>query len=512
MTRGGFAAGRNERALSEVVGFVLILGIITAAFSLYLVYGVPAQGRENEILHMNDIKDQFVSYKISLDSLFNNNKIGSSVSNSFTLGTSGGYTQGSNSIIPILSPISSSGVIAIDQRTTTPETLDISSYSKVLDSTVHSNSSFVLGTPLEIQAIPQHLYINISGILSNDLQDSTPTAYGLQVSGTGWTATVNLSPRMVPSQVYTVTTSSTPCPSGQQTGTAYSGSNIVYYCLNTAKGSIYNGTDISVSVFKNNGSTIQSLTAYKSIIPGSYAVDLMDPTYGLPSIIQTPDNLTLSNTLYTYNTTNGYTRHITGSGTVVYSYTERAYTMSPLALGSLEYRAKNNYWIPQTYYYQMGGVFLEQSDGNITWKLPPEISFSNDPAHNLVNVNINALTLNSSSAGMVGGNSPVQIKTTLNSITPLPYATVAQGTGNTKWIRIAVNTTDDKAREMWKTYFNYTATAAGIPNTEVGTSGLESYIVIKGADTDPNGVYDINVIASNATYVPSVQGVGGIVQ
>jgi len=263
-------------------------------------------------------------------------------------------------------------------------------------------------------------------------------------------------------------------------------------------------------VFKNNGSTIQSLPVYKSITSGNYAVDIMDPTYGLPSIMQSPDNLTLSNTLYTYNTTTG--AHITGSGTVVYSYTESTYTMSPLPLGSLEYRAKNNYWIPQTYYYQTGGVFLEQSDGNITWKLPPEISFSNDPSHNLVTVNINALTLDNTSSGMVGGNSPVQVKTTLDSITPLPFATVAQGTGNTKWIRIAVNTTDDKAREMWRNYFNYTAMAAGIPNVQVGTSSTESYIIINGPDADPNGAFDINVIASNATYMPSVHGVGGILQ
>ena len=51
----------RDQASSEVIGFVLIIAIIMAAFSLYLVYGVPVQGRENEINHMNDINDQFVS-------------------------------------------------------------------------------------------------------------------------------------------------------------------------------------------------------------------------------------------------------------------------------------------------------------------------------------------------------------------------------------------------------------------------------------------------------------------
>jgi hypothetical protein len=59
-----------ESGLSEVIGFVLIIGLIVVVASLYLTYGVPAQGRENEIVHMNEIKDQFVGYKLSLDSLF----------------------------------------------------------------------------------------------------------------------------------------------------------------------------------------------------------------------------------------------------------------------------------------------------------------------------------------------------------------------------------------------------------------------------------------------------------
>ncbi len=121
------AGHKRERALSEVIGFVLILGIITAAFSLYLVYGVPAQGRENEITHMNDIKDQFIAYKISVDSLWANQQTKSAMSTSFPLGTAGQTTQGSNIIIPILQPVGSGGTLAINQRTATPESFTMSS-------------------------------------------------------------------------------------------------------------------------------------------------------------------------------------------------------------------------------------------------------------------------------------------------------------------------------------------------------------------------------------------------
>ena len=120
-----------EAGLSEVIGFVLIIGLIVVVASLYLTYGVPAQGRENEILHMNEVKDQFVGYKLSLDSLFNNNKVGTTVSSSFTLGTSGGYTQGTFSFIPMMSPVNSGGTFAINQRTVEPETLKITSQSQI---------------------------------------------------------------------------------------------------------------------------------------------------------------------------------------------------------------------------------------------------------------------------------------------------------------------------------------------------------------------------------------------
>lgn len=110
--RAGIRGWDGESGLSEVVGFVLIIALLVTAFSLYLTYGVPAQGRENEILHMTAVKDQFIDYKIGLDSLLNNNKVGTSLSNFFTLGTEGGFTEGMMSIIPIMSPVKSGGTLS----------------------------------------------------------------------------------------------------------------------------------------------------------------------------------------------------------------------------------------------------------------------------------------------------------------------------------------------------------------------------------------------------------------
>ncbi len=84
---------REERALSEVIGFVLLLGLIVAAFSLWMLFVVPVNGREEEITQMNNVKDRFTDYKISLDSLWTNNQSGVTLSTSFNIGTGGGSTS-----------------------------------------------------------------------------------------------------------------------------------------------------------------------------------------------------------------------------------------------------------------------------------------------------------------------------------------------------------------------------------------------------------------------------------
>jgi hypothetical protein len=499
----------GERGLSEVVGFVLIIGLLVVVFSLYLTYGIPVQGRENEIVHMNAAKDQFVSYKLSLDSLFNNNKIGSSVSNSFTLGTGGGYTQGMLSFIPVMSPMSSSGVVAINDRTAVPETLSITSDSLVLNDTYHDS----VNLPARIDTLPAHIYVTFSGITGRDL--AADTSYGIQVNGSGWLAMVNYTPETTyyTSYVSTIEQSSycTTVNGGQPTSNPDASGQV--YCLRAVPALFYNGTDILLTVYKGNTTTLQSVPIYRNVSSGiPYTVDLMDEAYGLKSAVPYPDTLFIANTLYTYNPSTN-TPHIIGNGNVTYSWSGLNYTVPPIPLGALEYRARNNYWIPQTYYYQMGGVFLAQNDGNITYKLPPEISFSytNDPVitKKIVTVSINALTFDQNDRGIVGGSSSVQVKSTLGGITTLPYA---PGIPNTRWVRLAINTTDNQSRTMWKNYFDYTAGAAGMPPSSYSTGFLrnESYIFINGYDTTDSWD-DISVIATNATYSTSIFGASGVV-
>ncbi len=500
----------NEVALSEVIGFVLILALITAAFSLYLVYGVPAQGRENEIIHMGVVKDQFVGYKIGLDSLFTNNLVGTTTSNTFSLGTSGGYTQGSNSIFPILSPVSSGGIFMINRRTTVPETLTITSNSYIQDST--GSFSVPLNPNASVIYTPNHVYVTISGIQQADLVNNQ--SFGVNVDASKWIATLNLTPKVTYFTNYTViqvpnrndpSCSALSSAFGPVIGALYweTPTSWGYECLVPALTSNYTGTDLTISIRKGNIVTMQNYPVFTTVKAGvNYTVDLMDSSYGL-----NPD--TIPNDIISIdNPPSKPMGVIKGEGNITYAFSEKnPYTLTPIPLGAIEYRSDNQYWIPQTYYYQMGGVFLSQSDGNTTYKLPPEISFSYDYTSKISTVNINALSINNPIGGsIVGGNSPVQIKTTLMSNTPLPFAV---GTNNTRWIRIGVNTSDDQSRVMWKNYFNYTARNANLPNTFTGNTTTESYIFINGSDTSLTGVFDINVIASDAPYSATVYGVGG---
>jgi len=495
----------DDVALSEVIGFVLILALITVAFSLYLVYGVPAQGRENEILHMGVVKDQFVEYKIGLDSLFTNNLVGTTMSNTFSLGTGGGYTQGSNSIFPILSPVSSGGIFMINREPRKSETLTITSDSYILNKTAHT--SVDLNTSMRaINYVPNHVYVNIS--IPSSVSVNATGNYGLTVNNLNtpkWIATVNLTPQATFYQYYSRTTPGTdpnPCAENSTliNGMAVMTSAGYYSCLFPMNAYNYTGTDLTLSISNGNIITMQNFPVYRNVVSGGkYTIDLMDSSYGLNPVTLPGDSLRL--------VVDRPMGSITGTGNISYDFAENSNYQKSIQLGAIEYRADNNYWIPQTYYYQMGGVFLSQSDGSTTYKLPPEISFSKNLS-DIITVNINSLAITNPGGGStVGGNSPVQIKTALVSNTALPYAV---GTANTRSIRIGVTTSDDQARVMWKNYFNYTAKAALLPSNSFATGNTTtmSYIDIYGFDLSPTGAFDINVIASDATYSATVYGVG----
>lgn len=110
---------QSDDALSEVIGFILIIALITIFLSLWMTYVIPAEGRQQEIEHMNYVRDWFTQYKITADSLWINHDADSkdltsvTISNSLVLGSQGGATQAGGLFIPVMSPTGSTGSIAV---------------------------------------------------------------------------------------------------------------------------------------------------------------------------------------------------------------------------------------------------------------------------------------------------------------------------------------------------------------------------------------------------------------
>jgi len=176
--RDGTAGRERDLALSEVVGFVLLLGVVVAAMALWMMYVVPANGREEEIDQMSDVKDRFTDYKIALDSLWINspegadwNQEGVTLSTSFNLGTGGGNTQVGGMFLPMLSPVASPAVLSVEDNGDTM-TVDY----------IGTDGSFVSNSyPMTVLKynsqnyywIQQDYYYQSGGVFLNQLNGST---------------------------------------------------------------------------------------------------------------------------------------------------------------------------------------------------------------------------------------------------------------------------------------------------------------------------------------------------
>ncbi|MCX6685167.1 MAG: hypothetical protein NTV10_00710 [Methanoregula sp.] len=176
-----------------------------------------------------------------------------------------------------------------------------------------------------------------------------------------------------------------------------------------------------------------------------------------------------------------------------------------IPLGSLEYSASNNYWIPQNYYYQNGGVFLQQNDGTST-KLPPTITFSYNATDGIIGVKIIELPFQQTNAGNLGGNSPAQVRTQVTGIQNLSYSLTY---ANTKWINVSISSNDSRGAAAWfSTLDNSANITAGIPRDyyrNQTSSGSQIYLYIFGRDSS-NTLYDIHVEGLRANLSATVQG------
>ncbi|WFN35414.1 hypothetical protein L1S32_04665 [Methanogenium sp. S4BF] len=187
---------QSDEGLSEVIGFILLIGLLVVFLVMYQTYTVPVQGRDNEISHMNDIKDTFAAYKISLDSLWVNEREGTTLSTTLDLGTGGGYSQGGIGDFVLLTPIPSGGSVGINQRS---ETITVTAGSNA--GGVVTIADYEMGS-LEFQSdnnywIDQNYYYQLGGVFLEQDSGSTvrvmpPLTIARYGTGGGYTAKVDL--------------------------------------------------------------------------------------------------------------------------------------------------------------------------------------------------------------------------------------------------------------------------------------------------------------------------------
>jgi hypothetical protein len=465
---------RREKGLSEIIGFILILATIVIAVALYLTFGIPAQGREGEIQHMDLIKDRFVEFKINLDSLWSNRQCGTAIGTSFPLGTGGGATTGSFSIIPILAPAKTSATLALNQR---PEYITISQDSYMMVNTGGVNETGVIQTvspattTLTFNMTPRYFFINIT---SSDLL----LKHGVHIqptTGSAWEAWVNLTPVYTFSRRFNIT----------------NGTGIDWYKIYSFKEwseSRWNRTDVTVSTWDGGIPVMQDQIVYKSaaVSPSAYIVDLMNPAYGISADLGatlSPQTITASRSDST----------IIASFLTNYSYWPTKSSQS-WTMGSLEYDSQNEYWISQHYFYQMGGVFLEQDDGN-TVKVPPAITFS--LSGGIPVVKINQLLL--SGSGVIEGSSPVQVTSSVSDITDTRMATG----NNTRFVNVSIRALSTNAALMWQHVLQDAADKAGFPTSYYtnNTAGVESFLNV----SPDRKIYGVQLSLSKVTVNTAIQ-------
>ncbi|MDD1715963.1 MAG: hypothetical protein LUQ01_03090 [Methanolinea sp.] len=458
---------RREEALSEVIGFILILALIAGLASLYLTYVVPAQGREGEIRHMTGINDQFLAYKTGVDSLWINDQASVPISRTFSLGTPTGVTQGSF-VIPLFQPYSSSGTMIVNGR---GETITINA-----DALVQGFPGTQTPNLDSIHYEPDHVYIQV-------MTTNISKYGGLVITPTNgnWSVVLNVTSMLNPNTTFTgVAESSFPPvpPLDPNAGASVIRDWINKYLINWTSAVEINMANqgavpiLSMTMVKNNNSTFSRLPVYSNIQNNRwYTIDLLDDAYGLENELKFPFKITISNSTsnwiqYRYPVPVGYL-----PGSLNESHT----------MGALEYRSDNNYWIQQNYYYQQGGVFLEQPGDGMVAKVIPfiHITYQNEiPTVRIVDLAI-------SGSGNIGGTSPVQVVTTLDSVSGNTGGgiTLAQGIPNAREITITITAQDPATAQMWNQTFSGIIRGAD-PRIRMNTTqtGTQAKFSISGSD------------------------------
>lgn len=478
----------QETALSEVIGFILILAIITAAASLYIVYVVPAQGREAEIRHMEYISGEFTGYKIGIDSLWINDREDVTISRTYDLGTLGATTQGTFLNLPLFQPYGSSGTMVVNGRGDTIG-YEVDALVEELGTDEPDFSSLVIEEP-------RHLYVKLS-------IDNVDSADGvlLESSEEDWKVWLNVTRTVRPQPSTTITRLPTVTPSQGQG--QVNAKDIENWIKDTLVQWLEIQYDLTITVIKNGDETLSNWVIKRDITNGDYTVDLFDEAYGLSG----------GDLSYPF----GLNEAEYGINCVFPRYLIQKIETDPNPMGSLEYRSNNYYWIQQNYYYQDGAVFLEQPDDGSVVKTMPSITLNkDDPSDTLIVRIIDVVITDPTQSQSLGGTGSVEVTSFVSEITNgqiEPGTELATGIPNARNVSITVTANSPQSALAWEGAFRQVRTLGernGVPEdwSEAPTrSGNIATFRITGNPINGPDDYDILLDYTRVNMSASLQSV-----
>lgn len=474
----------RDDALSELIGFILIIAILVILMSLYLTYVVPSQGREEEIKHMQDIEGFFTDFKMNLDSLWLNNQVGVSINQLLNLGIGGQTTGGAFSIFPMMKPVSSSG------------TVRISPDNPIIDLTIDGDTTV---NPADVNSVQEQstLFVNYN---TNIEYFTLPPYYPYKldiwsVQNEPWSATL---------EVKNITLRPEDLVSVLQWNV-----NPENQVVSNLRISSIPAVEVTLSVTKNGVKILDNFVVSRHTIRDVnwqkiQRINLLDEAYGLHSSIEYPFGLG-----FQYYDASG--AMITLSSPFDLQLPDNKEIESKISAhipaGFLNYSAKNPYWINQDYTYKLGEVFLSQ-EGVMETKIEyPWLKVTNTsgvaggPSY-ILDIDLNLIKI-SGDVNITGPDS-IQILSKVASISDaiygqnesgvIGYYTPAEVNPNAKYFNMVITESTPLEAQFWnRTYFTY-------------LNSIHPY-----SSTPANKWWDVEIDPSNSKKVNlTIYGISGV--
>lgn len=387
---------KREKALSEVIGFLMIVSLLGILFSMYLLYVVPIQGRDAEISHMKYITQEFIGLKADIDGLIINNKINMPIARSFELGTLSSVGSGALSVMPLSSYIEASGLLMVNEQ------------NDFLAVTIN-------GSAVNLSNLPPIVIPPISNpvleIRCNSRYDCFPIAFP--------------NPKCISDRCYNFTIKER--FSVNNTPGRVSLTNPVFAVPTPTVPAV--GTSLNLSNFSAEISFLEMSPHYDLVLE-TLANNVQRTFIAEKTVIE---NLSFGRN-YTYNflKDNDIFPNNTSDYFLInpeeklpedlYKYISLTTKISerPPRIGSLKYESNNRYWINQHLLYEMGGLFLSQpSDQGSSVMLVPSIALTpvqnvSDPNEFILKVRINNIRITDTED--ISGSVSAQIYTKVDNI------------------------------------------------------------------------------------------------